>query len=125
MSWKFTIIGTVLTSTDALSKHFRFKCRERKSEPLQLSLPELPKTVPEEFNEWTIRLKEVIPASNADLIDKIVSITPQTVSLAPGSKILNFTTDFMAYKPFQAVCIYEIQQKNRCRWLSRMELTCQ
>lgn len=46
MSWKFTIIGTVLTSTDALSKYYKFKCRERKSEVLQLNLPELPKSIP-------------------------------------------------------------------------------
>jgi hypothetical protein len=31
MSWKFVIVGLVQTISESMNKHFKFKCRQRKS----------------------------------------------------------------------------------------------
>jgi hypothetical protein len=45
MSWKFIVVGLVVTTAESLSKLFRFKCRQRKSEFVEFQLPELPNAV--------------------------------------------------------------------------------
>jgi len=52
-------------------------------------------------------------------------MSPQTVSLIPGTKTLKFNAELMAYRPFQATCIYELNQKNGCQWLSKIDMICQ
>ena len=59
MSWKFVVVGLVVTAAESMSKFFRFKCRQRKSEIVEFQLPELPANISPEHDEWTIRLKDI------------------------------------------------------------------
>jgi hypothetical protein len=67
----------------------------------------------------------VIPSVYTELVEKVVSLSPQSCSLIPGTKTLRFNVDLLAYKPFEAACIFELNQKNQCQWLSKIEMLCQ
>ena len=54
-------------------------------------------------------------------MERYFTITPIKNKLNGSSdRILKFGVQMMAFKPFEGICIFQIEQKNKCKWLSRI-----